>query len=106
MRISKEALAVTIVVRRVGAGAACFGWEVHHDTLGVLHMASDRFNSMEAAYKAGTARLAEFIPQRSLPPGLTETRLRRSHQVGQNAPPSSRDVRSGSRDVRTSIPVA
>jgi hypothetical protein len=94
MRISKEALAVTIVVRRVGVGAACFGWEVHHDTLGVLHVAPDRFNSMEAAYKAGTARLAEFVPRRSLPPGMTENRLRRSSQIDHAVPPRGRESRT------------
>jgi hypothetical protein len=94
MRISKEALAVTVVVRRVGVGAACFGWEVHHDTLGVLHVAPDRFSSMEAAYKAGTARVAEFVPKRSLPPGVTENRLRRSHQVGPAMPMGRREVRT------------
>jgi hypothetical protein len=94
MRISKEALAVTIVVRRIGIGAGCFGWEVHHATLGVLHTAPDRFSSMEAAYKAGTARLAEFVPKRSLPPGVTENRLRRSHQVGHAALPGRREVRT------------
>jgi hypothetical protein len=93
MKIRKEALAITIVVRRVGVGAAGFGWEIHHDTLGVLHIAPDRFDSMEAAYKAGTARLAEFIPKRSLPPGVTENRLRRSNKIGHEATVNDRAAR-------------
>ena len=97
MRISKEALSVIIVVRRVGVGTARFGWEVHHDTLGPIHCDPGRFSSMEAAYKAGAARLAEFVPKRSLPPGVTENRLRRSHHASQDRPSSSREARASGR---------
>jgi hypothetical protein len=69
MRVSKEALAISVVVRRVRTGAAPFGWEVHHAAaLKPIHVSSETFRSMEAAYRAGQARLAEFIPQRRIAP--------------------------------------
>jgi hypothetical protein len=65
MRVTKEALAVSIVVRRVMIGAAPFGWEVHHAAAAKpIHVDAETFRSMEAAYRAGQAKLAEFIPQR------------------------------------------
>jgi hypothetical protein len=83
MRLSKEALSVNLMVRRVGTGSAAFGWEVHNaDTASPIHISPDRFSSMEAAYKAGKARLAEFIPKRSMPPGVTANRRWQSRQIG------------------------
>jgi hypothetical protein len=83
MRLTKEALSVTIVVRRVGRGAAPYGWVVHRvDTDTLIHASPDRFRSMEAAYKAGQARLEEFIPKRSMPPGMTEFREWQASQIG------------------------
>jgi hypothetical protein len=83
MRTSKELLSLSIVVRRVRVGSAPFGWEVHRvDTAGPIHVAPDRFRSMEAAYRAGQARLAEFIPKRSMPPGVTEKREWEESQIG------------------------
>jgi hypothetical protein len=68
MRISKEALAVSVVVRRVKIGTAPFGWEVHHAAaVKPLHVSSETFRSMEAAYRAGQARLAEILAQRRAP---------------------------------------
>ncbi len=65
MRVTKEALAVSVVVRRIKIGAAPFGWEVHHAAAAKpIHASPETFRSMEAAYRAGQARLAEFIPQR------------------------------------------
>jgi hypothetical protein len=78
MRLTKEALSVSIVVRRTGVGAAPFGWEVHVTGSGPIHVSSERFRSMEAAYRAGQARLADFIPKRSMPPGVTEYRQAQS----------------------------
>ena len=68
-RITKEALSISIVVRRrARGGTAPFGWEVHGaDTAEPLFVSPDRFTSMEAAYAAGQARLAEFIPKRTSP---------------------------------------
>jgi hypothetical protein len=69
MRITKEALSVRIVVRRVEVGAAPFRWEVYREEgAEPIHVSPDRFRSMEAAYRAGQARLTEFIPKRSIPP--------------------------------------
>ena len=85
-RISKEALAISVVVRRVAIGAAPFGWEVHRaGAAGPIYVSSDRFRSMEAAYKAGQARLEEFIPTRSMPPGVTANRLWQSGQTSVGA---------------------
>jgi hypothetical protein len=66
-RISREALGISVVVRRRDrAGAAPFGWEVHGaDTAEPLHVSHDRFTSMEEAYGAGKAKLADFMPKRS-----------------------------------------
>lgn len=71
MGVTKEALSVGVVVRRVARGAAPFGWEVHRTDLErLIHASPARFGSMEAAYTAGAAQLAEFIPpKRSAPPG-------------------------------------
>jgi hypothetical protein len=83
MRLTKEALSVGIVVRRVGVGSAPFGWEIHRlDTMVLAHASPDRYKSMDAAYQAGLARLADFIPRRSLPPGITENRERQSQALG------------------------
>lgn len=66
-RITKEALGISVIVRRRAKGGhAPFGWEVHGaDTAEPLHVSPDRFVSMEEAYGAGKARLNEFIPKRS-----------------------------------------
>jgi hypothetical protein len=67
MRVTREALAVSVVVRRVRIGAAPFGWEVHHAAAAKpLHVSPETFRSMDAAYRAGQARLAEFVPQRRI----------------------------------------
>jgi hypothetical protein len=51
MRISKEALALSIVVRRLHVGANPFGWEVHRvGTPRPVQVSAKRFRSMEAAY--------------------------------------------------------
>ena len=85
MRITKEALSVSVVVRRVGVGSAPFGWEIHRtDTMVLAHASADRYKNMDAAYNAGQARLMEFIPKRSPPPGITENRERQSCMVGAN----------------------
>ena len=86
VRISKEALSISVVVRRAGTGTTPFRWEVHRaDTLEAVYLSPERFVSMEAAYTAGKARLAEFIPTRSMPPGVTELRDWQSQQMGADA---------------------
>ncbi len=61
MRVSKEALSTRVVVRRARRGAAPFIWEINKDSMAEpVHISADAFASMEAAYQAGQARLAEF----------------------------------------------
>ena len=68
MRISKEALALSVVVRRIHVGAAPFAWEVHRTSASApVQVSAERFRSMEAAYQAGQARLADLIAKRSRP---------------------------------------
>jgi hypothetical protein len=101
MRISREALSLSILVRRVGTGAAAFGWEVHNaDTVGPMHISADRFSSMEAAYRAGQARLADFITKRSTPTRVTANRRWQSRQVN----PDVCGAQATSPDSRTDGP--
>jgi hypothetical protein len=61
--MSIDFLDTKIIVRRVGVGAAPFTWEVVDANHGFpLHVSSERFRSMEAAYNAGQDRLVEFLP--------------------------------------------
>ncbi|HEX2939877.1 MAG TPA: hypothetical protein VHO91_02445 [Rhodopila sp.] len=54
-----------VVVRRVTTGAAPFAWEVHRDeNVLPLQVSADRFGSMEAAYLAGQAKLADIMVQK------------------------------------------
>jgi hypothetical protein len=83
MRITREALATSVVVRRVRTGAAPFGWEVYRAEMATpIYVSPDRFRSMHEAYQAGQARLPDFISKRSMPPGVTENRELQSRQVG------------------------
>ena len=68
MRLTKEALETSVVVRRVRVGPTPFRWEVHMaERTEPLHVSLESFASLEAAYSAGQARLEEFIPKRSVP---------------------------------------
>jgi hypothetical protein len=70
MRISLEALSVSVFVRRVTTGTAPFRWEVRGEAAEPIYVSPDRYRSMEAACTAGRARLTEFVPKkRSPPPG-------------------------------------
>lgn len=71
METSLDALVMRVFVRRTGIGVAPFTWEVHGNGITPIHVSGDRYKSMDAAYKAGQARLAEFIPSR-------KSKLRRS----------------------------
>jgi hypothetical protein len=63
MRLSKEALSIRVVVRRAGRGATPFVWEINRESMvEPVFVSPECFVSMEAAYKAGQARLAEFVP--------------------------------------------
>jgi hypothetical protein len=61
--MSIDCLDTKVIVRRVGVGAAPFTWEVVGAHSGFpLHVSSERFRSMEAAYNAGQDRLVEYLP--------------------------------------------
>ena len=63
MRLSKEALSVRVVVRRARRGAAPFIWEINRDNMAEpVFVSPETFRSMESAYRAGQARLTEFVP--------------------------------------------
>jgi hypothetical protein len=65
MRLSKEALSIKVVVRRAKRGATPFVWEINRDSMAEpVYVSPDTFVSMEAAFNAGQARLAEFVPAR------------------------------------------
>jgi hypothetical protein len=64
MRLSKEALSIRVVVRRARRGAAPFIWEINTDSMtDPVFISPEAFVSMEAAYQAGRARVAEFTPR-------------------------------------------
>ena len=69
MRLSKEALSIRVVVRRAKRGAAPFVWEINRDNMAEpVFVSPETFDSMESAYRAGQARLSEFVPPpRSMP---------------------------------------
>ncbi len=63
MRLTKEALSIKVVVRRAKRGATPFVWEINRDSMvEPVYVSPEAFVSMEAAYSAGQARLAEFVP--------------------------------------------
>jgi hypothetical protein len=63
MRLTKEALSIRVVVRRARRGTAPFIWEINKDSMSdPVFISPEAFVSMEAAYQAGQARLAEFTP--------------------------------------------
>jgi hypothetical protein len=67
MRITKEELCTKVVVRRARRGAAPFVWEINKENMAEpVYVSPDGFESMEDAYRAGRARLAEFV-SRSIP---------------------------------------
>ncbi len=60
--MSIDCLYTKVIVRRVGVGAAPFTWEIVGASPGTpLHVSSERFRSMEAAYNAGQDSLAGFL---------------------------------------------
>jgi hypothetical protein len=62
MRLSKEALSIRVVVRRARRGSKPFVWEIIRDSMTEpVFVSPEAYVSMEAAYKAGHARLAEFV---------------------------------------------
>jgi hypothetical protein len=83
MCCSKDELSLKVVVRRVAAGAAPYGWELRNDdAVTPVHASRTRFRNMEAAFKAGRIALAEYLVtrrstrrSRSLPHLMTDIRL-------------------------------
>ena len=73
MRTTIESLAVRIVVRRVNSGSTPFCWEIHRDECPAAAIVSSNcFKSMEAAHKAGHARLAELSLVKQRTPKMQE----------------------------------
>jgi hypothetical protein len=76
MRLTTEALNTRLIVRRLtrATGAAPYRWEVYRDeTAEPIFVSPDRFGTMDAAYRAGHARLKDFVlPERSRRLGLDE----------------------------------
>ena len=70
MRLTKEDLLIRVVVRRAKRGPAPFVWEINsEDMIGPLYVSPDAFETMEDAYRAGQAKLPNFLPlPKSIPP--------------------------------------
>lgn len=65
MRLSKEVLNLTVVVRRVTTGSTPFAWELQNGNSATpVLVSSERFRSMQAAYIEGQAKLAAYASQR------------------------------------------
>ena len=65
MTSAASALFFKVVVRRLTTGPNPFGWELHRDdTVVPVQVSADRFGSMESAYIAGQAKLADLLPQK------------------------------------------
>ena len=68
MNIDMEVGSLIVVVRRVTKGATPFVWELRRDgEPASLHVSSERYSNMEAAYSAGRARLPDFITKPTPP---------------------------------------
>ena len=60
MRTARNAFDYSVVVRRVGTGSTPFRWEVQAaDGIVPVQVSSERFRSMQTAYEAGQAWLAD-----------------------------------------------
>jgi hypothetical protein len=83
MRVTKEELSIRVVVRRRARGATPFAWEIHQaDIPEPIYVSPERFSGMEAAYRAGKARLSAFVRTRlSMPCGGPESRFQAA-QIG------------------------
>jgi hypothetical protein len=65
MGITKEELNLRVVVRRMAGGSTPYGWAVNQaEPFAPLHISSERFRGMEAAYKAGHIWLADYLSSR------------------------------------------
>ena len=86
MRITKEELSTRVVVRRARRGAAPFIWEINKESMTEpVYVSPDGFGSMEDAYRAGQARLAEFVSSSRSAPAETGHYPWHSDQSGARA---------------------
>lgn len=77
MGITNEELNLRVVVHRVAGGSTPYAWAVSQaEPFAPLHISSERFRGMEAAYKAGHAWLADYLSSRQAA-ALKRRRLRR-----------------------------
>ena len=94
MRISKEELSTKVVVRRARRGAAPFVWEINKENMAEpVYVSPDGFGSMEDAYRAGRARLAEFVLSSRSAPAET------GHYPWQSDQSGARDARLAAFDA-------
>lgn len=91
MRISTEELNLKVVVRRVATGSTPFAWELHSgDSITPVHVSTERFRSLHAAYTAGQTGLADYVSQRrSAKP--ERSRARRIMDARHRSEPPDRD---------------
>ena len=76
VRLTKEDLLIRVVVRRAKRGSAPFVWEINsEDMIGPLYVSPDAFETMEDAYRAGRAKLPEFLPLPRSMPAIPEHRV-------------------------------
>src|SRR4051794_30055518 len=62
MRSTKESLSVWVFVRRVRSGSMPFRWEIHREGCAEpIFVSPERFVSMEAAHRAGQAKIPDFV---------------------------------------------
>jgi hypothetical protein len=82
MRLTKEALSICVVVRRAKSGTNPFLWEINGAlTTEPIFVSPERFKSMEAAYRAGHARLPEFVTSARSMPRAAEGLQQQASQV-------------------------
>jgi hypothetical protein len=76
MRLTKEELLIKVVVRRARRGAMPFVWEINSENMvEPIYVSPDAFGCMEDAYRAGRARLPEFIPSPRAMAAMTENHV-------------------------------
>ena len=81
MPIRRRMLDYRVVVRKVSTGSTPFGWEVRDiDALTPVHVSTERFRSMDAAYRSGQAWLADFS-SKPLSGQKTVRSRRKPHEV-------------------------
>jgi hypothetical protein len=91
MRLTKEELSIRVVVRRVGRGPTPFVWSINKGNMAEpIYISPNGFGSMEAAFRAGQARLSEFIPTKARP-GMSDNEFWQSRRTGSTIPDRAAD---------------